>query len=64
MVSALGGALGGQLAVLPLEGGQLQFLEVMLQSSVDLLVMPPSPARGPCSPWRWWSSRSLGGRYG
>ena len=31
MVSALGGALGGQLAVLPLEGGQLQFLEVMLQ---------------------------------
>ena len=31
MVHSLGGALGGQLAVLPQEGGQLQFLEVVLQ---------------------------------
>ena len=31
MVSALDGALDGQLAVLPQKGGQLQFLEVMLQ---------------------------------
>ena len=31
MVSALGGALGGQLAVLSEEGGQLQLLEVVFQ---------------------------------
>ena len=31
VVRTLGGALGGQLAVLPEEGGQLQFLEVMFQ---------------------------------
>ena len=31
VISALGGTLGGQLAVLPEEGGQLQFLEVVLQ---------------------------------
>ena len=31
VVHILGGALGGQLAVLPEEGGQPQFLEVMLQ---------------------------------
>ena len=31
MVDTLGGALGCQLAVLPQKGGQLQFLEVVLQ---------------------------------
>ena len=31
MGHSLGGALGGQLAVLPEEGGQLQLLEVVLQ---------------------------------
>ena len=31
VISALGGALGGQLAVLPEEGGQPEFLEMVLQ---------------------------------
>ena len=31
VVGAFGGALGGQLAVFTQEGGQLQFLEVVLQ---------------------------------
>ena len=31
VISAFGGALGGQLAVLPQEGRQLQFLEVVVQ---------------------------------
>ena len=31
VISACGGALGGQLAVFTQEGGQLQFLEVVLQ---------------------------------
>ena len=31
VIGAFGGALGGQLAVLPEEGGQLQLLEVVFQ---------------------------------
>ena len=31
VIGAFGGALGGQLAVLPQEGGQLQLLEVVFQ---------------------------------
>ena len=31
MVCALGGTLGGQLAVFPQEAGQLEFLQMMLQ---------------------------------
>ena len=57
VVHILGGALGGQLAVLPEEGGQPQFLQVMLQEQRGPVAHAALPAAGPCSPWRWWSSR-------
>ena len=47
MVHILGGALGGQLAVLPEEGGQPQFLQVSTLTGCSF------PGSGPCSPWRW-----------
>ena len=43
MVDALGGALASHLAVLPQEGRQLQLLEVMLNSTVDLSFTACSP---------------------
>ena len=43
MVDALGGTLAGHLAVLPQEGRQLQLLEVVLNSTVDLSLTARSP---------------------
>ena len=49
MADTLGGALGCQLAVLPQKGGQLQFLEVVLQeqrgSIAHAALLPDSRAR-------------------
>ena len=45
VVHILGGALGGQLAVLPEEGGQLQFLQVVFQEQRGPVVHAALPGR-------------------